>query len=224
MPGVFEFGPFRLDAADHTLTRDGAVLPVAPMVFRTLCALVGRAGRLVSREELTRLVWPNSFVAGSTLSQNVWLLRKLLGRRPDGEEWIETHPRLGYRFNGAVRQADQGPRGAGPARPGFRLQLGPERYPLTEGETILGRDPEAHVRIEDETVSRRHARIEIKGGSATIEDLGSKNGTWAGGSRVSGPVPLTDGVPIRLGSVELLFRSRTPPDPTITLPLPRPRE
>ncbi len=81
--------------------------------------------------------------------------------------------------------------------------------PLLEGESVLGRDASVAVRIDEQGVSRRHARIVVAGGSATLEDLGSKNGTSIGETEtaVTSPVPLLDNTPFRLGRILLLFRS-----------------
>jgi pSer/pThr/pTyr-binding forkhead associated (FHA) protein len=79
---------------------------------------------------------------------------------------------------------------------------------LKDGEHILGRghDPGS---FESDTVSRRHARILVSDGRATLEDLGSKNGTFIGDRLVTSPQALTDGDAIRLGSVHLTFRAAT---------------
>jgi pSer/pThr/pTyr-binding forkhead associated (FHA) protein len=65
---------------------------------------------------------------------------------------------------------------------------------------------DAHFR-DSPSVSRRHARITLSVGAATIEDLGSKNGTFVEGARITGPVPLREGVTVRLGSLTVTFRS-----------------
>ena len=89
------------------------------------------------------------------------------------------------------------------------------RLPLKPGENILGRDDEG-IQIDSPAVSRRHARIRISGTEAVIEDLGSKNGTFVGGERVSTPVQLKDGDEIRIGSVVSRFRMTLPKGVTAT--------
>ena len=84
-----------------------------------------------------------------------------------------------------------------------------------DGANIVGRGPECTVRIDDRSVSRRHARIIITGINATIENLGSKNGTSVNGDEVGQPVALEDGAQIRIGSVTVTYRILE------TLPLPR---
>jgi pSer/pThr/pTyr-binding forkhead associated (FHA) protein len=76
--------------------------------------------------------------------------------------------------------------------------------PLCDGEHVLGRDPDVAVWVNTSGVSRHHARVRISGAEAVIEDLGSKNGTFVRGERISGPTPVFDGDEIRLGLLVLL--------------------
>jgi pSer/pThr/pTyr-binding forkhead associated (FHA) protein len=80
---------------------------------------------------------------------------------------------------------------------------------LEDGEHAIGRDEDVALTLSSPTVSRRHAKIVIAGEIATLEDLGSKNGTYLRGERVSSPMPLADGVRIRIGAFEITFRSLT---------------
>lgn len=77
---------------------------------------------------------------------------------------------------------------------------------LREGDNIVGRDAGAAVRVDSSTVSRQHARIRVSGATATVEDLGSKNGTFVGERRIESPTPLEDGDEIRVGSARMTFR------------------
>jgi pSer/pThr/pTyr-binding forkhead associated (FHA) protein len=92
------------------------------------------------------------------------------------------------------------------------------RVQLDEGEHVLGRDPDVEVCLDSPGVSRRHARITIAGDSATIEDLGSKNGTSVGDQRLDGSRSLGDGDTIRIGSVALTFTVVRAPSSTETVP------
>jgi pSer/pThr/pTyr-binding forkhead associated (FHA) protein len=89
---------------------------------------------------------------------------------------------------------------------------------LVEGDNILGRDESAGVRIDVRGVSRRHARIRVRGEQATLEDLGSKNGTFLGGSpkRITTPVDLADGDVVHVGRILLVFRSSGEDGSTMT--------
>jgi len=98
---LYEFGPFRLDPFEHRLQRGDEVVPLAPKAFDTLLVLVRNSGHLIEKDELIRRLWPDSFVDEGGLTNNIFLLRKILG---EYHCFIETVPRRGYRFVGAVRQ------------------------------------------------------------------------------------------------------------------------
>ena len=89
---------------------------------------------------------------------------------------------------------------------GFTLILRNREVPLRKGETLLGRSRDATIRLQQKGVSRLHARIRIRDGEATIEDLGSKNGTYLRGERIASPAPAGDGDEIRLGSAVAILR------------------
>jgi len=99
---VFTFGAFRLDPADRRLRRDGVPLDLPPKAFDALALLVERAGRLVSKDDFHATLWPRTVVSEANLNKYVWQLRRTLG---DGD-WIETVPKLGYRFVAAVTIED----------------------------------------------------------------------------------------------------------------------
>src|ERR1700726_3801585 len=105
-PRVYEFGPFRLDPAERKLLRGNEIVPLTPKAFDTLLLLVRNSGHLLEKDELIGTLWPNTFVEEGSLSNNIFLLRKALGEDP---AFIETVPRRGYRFVGAVRQFPCGP-------------------------------------------------------------------------------------------------------------------
>lgn len=94
----YEFGRFRLKAAERVLLREGEPVPLTPKVFDILLALVEHGGQVVHKDDLMRRVWPNTFVEEGNLTQNISLLRKALGETADGVQFIETVPRRGYRF------------------------------------------------------------------------------------------------------------------------------
>jgi Tol biopolymer transport system component/DNA-binding winged helix-turn-helix (wHTH) protein len=98
----YDFGPFRVDASERVLLREGQPVMLSPKLFDTLLALVERSGHIVEKAELMETVWPGTFVEESNLSSSVSLLRKTLGSTADGKSYIETVPRRGYRFAGAV--------------------------------------------------------------------------------------------------------------------------
>jgi TolB-like protein/tetratricopeptide (TPR) repeat protein len=99
---LFEFGPFRIEAGERLLRRDGTVVAVPPKAIALLMALLQRSGEFVAKEELLTTVWPDTFVEEGSLAQNVSLLRKVLGETARAP-YIETIPRRGYRFVAPVR-------------------------------------------------------------------------------------------------------------------------
>ena len=101
---LYEFGPYRLDTAEKLLLRDGKPLSITPKAFETLVALVERSGHLVEKEELMKMVWSDAYVEESNLTNNVAVIRKLLGRGKSGQNYIETVPKRGYRFTAPVTE------------------------------------------------------------------------------------------------------------------------
>src|SRR5262245_36120926 len=101
---IYEFGPFRLDEAEHLLLRDGKAVPLTPKAFDLLLALVERHGHLLEKEELLKKVWPSTFVEEANLASNISLLRKALGDGENGHRYIETAPKRGYRFVANVKK------------------------------------------------------------------------------------------------------------------------
>ena len=103
--GAYRFGPFHLDVRERRLSRGGEVIPLRLKVFDTLLVLVENAGRLVTKQELLDRVWPETTVEENNLNHNVSVLRKALGERATGQQYIETVPRVGYRFAAPVAAA-----------------------------------------------------------------------------------------------------------------------
>ncbi|MGH9836352.1 MAG: winged helix-turn-helix domain-containing protein, partial [Blastocatellia bacterium] len=101
---LYEFGPFRLDAGERLLLRDGESVPLTPKAFDLLLALIEHHGHLLEKDELMKLVWPDTFVEEANLSYNISLIRKALGDGENGQKYIETVPKRGYRFVSGVRE------------------------------------------------------------------------------------------------------------------------
>ena len=121
---LYEFGLFRLDPVERLLLRNGERVPLTPKVFETLVALIEHRGHLIEKEKLIKLVWPDSFVEEANLTNNVSTLRKALGEGESGATYIETIPRVGYRFTAQVREV-----------PRLVTALVVERHSLTRIET-----------------------------------------------------------------------------------------
>jgi DNA-binding winged helix-turn-helix (wHTH) protein/esterase/lipase len=99
---AYRFGPFHLDVRERRLSRGGEVIPLRLKVFDTLLVLVENAGRLVTKQELLDRVWPETTVEENNLNHNVSVLRKALGEKATSQQYIETVPRVGYRFAALV--------------------------------------------------------------------------------------------------------------------------
>jgi DNA-binding winged helix-turn-helix (wHTH) protein/TolB-like protein/Flp pilus assembly protein TadD len=95
---LYEFSRFRFDPENHLLEGDGRPIPLTPKAFEILRVLVQNGSRLTTKEELMRQVWPDSFVEEANLTVNISALRKQLGKASDGQQYIETVPKKGYRF------------------------------------------------------------------------------------------------------------------------------
>jgi len=104
---AYQFGPFLLDPAAHRLLRDGESIALPPKAFDTLVILVRRRETVVAKSELLSEVWPDSYVEENNLNQYVSMLRKTLGENGNGgPKYIETIPRLGYRFVADVQEVE----------------------------------------------------------------------------------------------------------------------
>lgn len=208
------FGAFTFDDQTRQLLRDRQPVPVPPRVFDLLGVLLANRPRALSKSDLMDALWPKTFVSESNLASLVNDLRTALGDDAKAPTWIRTVYGFGYAFTEAHDAAVPVP--APPAFGRHRLLWAGRELALREGATILGRDATADVLVAHSSVSRRHARVEVRGDVVTLEDLESKNGTWCGATRVTSPVILSSGDKICLGSVFLHFVSASPDGSTET--------
>lgn len=198
------FGDCTFDGETRELFRKERPVHVSPKAFRLLELLLEGRPRALSKAEIHEKIWPDAFVSEATLASLVAEIREAIGEDGKDARYIRTVHGFGYSFAGAAADAPREAPAAGGSS--WRLIWDDRVIALPEGETILGRDPLAGIRIPSESVSRRHARVVISGGTATMEDLGSKNGTYLGEERIGGPKALAHGDSIRLGSVKLIVR------------------
>ena len=200
------FGDFSLDLESRRLLRAGREVRLSPKAFQLLELLVAERPRALAKVEIRDRLWPRTFVSESSLTGLVTTLRSALRDSARDPRYLRTVHGLGYAFCGVV--TDDGPRRKSAARRGlhFRLTWEGGDVPLAEGENVLGRVEEAAAWIESASVSRRHARILISEGKARLEDLGSKNGTFLNGGKITSAVVLADGDEMRLGLVSMTLR------------------
>ena len=126
----YEFGPFRLNAAERLLLRDGESVPLTPKAFDLLLALVEHHGRLLEKDELLKLVWPGTFVEEANLSYNISHIRKALGDGENGQKFIETVPKRGYRFVASVKEVEEESAEQASLEPSGSQSLIEEKQPL----------------------------------------------------------------------------------------------
>jgi len=196
------FGDCVADFDTREVFLAGKPVHVEPRALRLLELLVAARPRALSKEELQEAVWPKTFVTGRSLARLAADLRKALDDRGEVPKFIRTVHRFGYAF---CAQAHPLPRATGQGAV-FKLIWAHRSIALQEGENILGRERDATAWIDVYSVSRRHARIVVSGYRATLEDLGSKNGTFLRGEAVTRPTALSDGDRLRIGTVEMTFR------------------
>jgi DNA-binding winged helix-turn-helix (wHTH) protein len=211
---IYRFDDFALDTGTRRLLRAGSEVRLSPKAFDLLQLLVVNSSRAMSKTELLGQLWPSTHVLETNLASLIAEIRRTLDDSADTPRYVRTMHRFGYWFIAAI-QDDEPVASARAIR--YWLFCDARQVALTEGENILGRAPDAAVWIDAPGVSRHHARIRIDGRSATVEDLGSKNGTFLQGRRVLGPSPLDDGSQIRLGSYVVTFRIPPPADSTLTV-------
>lgn len=203
------FGACEFDTLRHELLRHGRLTPLSPKAFQLLEILLDRRPEALSKSELLDCLWPGTSVSDAGLHNLVAEVRAAIGDTPQAARFIRTVPRFGYAFHGDARPvppaaADVAER----ALAGPHLLSRRREWHLSEGPNDVGRDPECAVSIDSPSVSRRHARVIVTTGAATIEDLRSKNGTYVNKQRVTHAVAVEDGDQIRVGSVTMVFRGR----------------
>jgi DNA-binding winged helix-turn-helix (wHTH) protein len=200
------FDAYILDAEARQLLRDGNEVHLTPKALELLALLVERRPDAVSKPEIHDRLWPDTFVTEVNLPVLVHELREALDDETHRPRYLRTVPRFGYAFCGSAREEAEAPPWFAACPWEYRLYWGPREAALQPGENVLGRTHDAAIWIDHSSVSRRHALIRVTEDGATLEDCGSKNGTFRGAEPVHGPVPLADGDRILLGSALVVFR------------------
>ena len=135
----YEFGPFRIDMSLSRLERAGEPVPLPPKAYDLLLLLARNADRVMTKAELIDTLWPNTFVDEANLTQHVYTLRRALGDQPNGQPFVETVSRRGYRLAASVLDVVDSATASAAARDVVRPQSDPSTTvaisPLaTEGE------------------------------------------------------------------------------------------
>ncbi len=197
------FADFVLDTDQRQLSRSDEIVHLTPKALALLQYLIERRPQAVAKAELLQQLWPSTFVSEGSVASVVRELRKALGDSARAPRFVRSVRGFGYAFRAQAHAAADATRatglpGASPALE-FRLTWQQREVALVEGDNLLGRTHQAALWVEHGSVSRRHACIRIDGGRATIEDCGSKNGTFLHGERIIGPRELHSGDEIVLG-------------------------
>ena len=180
----YEFGPFHLDLRRRQLLRGDEVVALTPKAFDLLQVLVIHADRVVEKDELMRRIWPDSYVGEDSLTQNVAVLRKVLGDASDSPRYIATIHKHGYRFVAAVHE-HHAPDAAAPS-PAAALAPAPDpavRFAVPEAQgasAAPGRETPARGRVI-RWVAAAAAGVALVFAGMSLGGLRS---------RVPGPVPM----------------------------------
>jgi DNA-binding winged helix-turn-helix (wHTH) protein len=200
------FGDCLFDRERRELTRHGSVVHAGPKLLRLLELLLDTRPRALTKDEIHQSLWAGTFVSDATLTSLVAELRATIGDEARTPRLVRTIHGYGYVFCGEVATETHPSRNAPDRLHPFRIILGDREIALSLGEYVLGRSNDAAIFVDDVGVSRDHARITIGEQGATLEDLGSKNGTMLNGRTIEGATVLTDGALIVLGATALRFR------------------
>jgi DNA-binding winged helix-turn-helix (wHTH) protein/TolB-like protein len=158
---IYEFGAFRLDPAERVLARNGERISLAPKAFDTLLLLVRQSGHVLSKDELIKTLWPDSFVEENNLTQQISQLRRALTDGDDGQSYIETVPKLGYRFIPEVRE----------------IGGDPSAFPRTdEANIVVTRRTRTHIVLREEVEEEGFSDEPVL---TAVEVSRQRNGTGA---------------------------------------------
>jgi DNA-binding winged helix-turn-helix (wHTH) protein len=199
-----QFADCTFDIEARQLVRGGHDAHLPPKAFELLKLLIENRPRVLSKAELIERVWPGVFVSDASLAKVVSRIRRAIGQCDDSGI-IRTVHGCGYAF--AAELADCPPEPGSAVQPAACcLICGRREFPLVDGEHVVGRDAGASIRLDSPKVSRQHARLIVRGVSVTVLDLGSKNGSFVRGIRVTDPRTLQPGDDLRIGPFALVLQ------------------
>ncbi len=216
------FGAFVIDSDTRELLRGDAPVRLSPKALDLLIILVAERPKALAKSDLLDRLWPSTFVVEKNLANVVSEIRDAIGDDPSNPQFIRTVHRFGYAFREPLQRAQQLEGSHSDRESSFHLHWLNGRVTLDDGEHVLGRDPDVDFFLAFPGVSRRHALLNVSAGRATINDLGSKNGTFVDDQRVEGPRSLGDGDIIGVGAVKLTVRVLQAPHSTETQVIDRP--
>ncbi len=210
-----QFAGFLFDEDGRQLLHGRELLHLEPKAFDLLALLLSRRPTAVSKAEIHAAIWPGAHVSESSLPGLVGDLRGALGDDPKHPRFIRTVLRYGYAFCGDAVVGVAAPAPA--AR--WTAQWAAHAVPLPDGEHLIGRGEDCHIRSDSTRVSRHHALVRVTSERLLVEDLGSRNGTWLHGRRLAGPTELTPGDAVRIGPEVIRFVTAGTDEATVADPL-----
>jgi DNA-binding winged helix-turn-helix (wHTH) protein len=211
------FGSFVVDSDTRELLSGKAPVPLSPKAFQLLLLLVEQRPRALSKTELYDSLWPNAFVVDANLVNLMAEVRTALGDNPREPRFIRTVHRFGYAFCAKATEEPASEALPSGATPFCTLTWRGGKATLADGTYVIGRESGVSIRIPSDSVSRKHLQIRVADDTATIEDLGSKNGTFLRDERITRPTSLTDGDTFIAGSVRIKFQVIVPTRSTRTV-------
>jgi|SRR5207245_1726499 len=183
------FGEFTFDTAQRELLRSGAPIHVSRKAFDILALLIDRRPNVVDKRELLDVIWQGRAIEEENIKNLIAELRRALDDASSSPRFIRTVHGIGYAFCGDV-----------PCKPsGWAVIWEGQTVPVVR-EIVIGRATACDVRLHSKSASRQHARITLTSSGASIEDLGSTNGTFVNGARIAGPTALKSGDIIAIGA------------------------
>jgi len=208
---TLRFADCQLDLDARRLLRGAREIHLSPKAFDLLRLLIESRPRAIAKSELLERIWPGVFVTDGNLASVISEIRGGVGDPARRPRIVRTVHAFGYAFVAEIAGGDLDRNASAvPTAGTLWFVLGRRRFPLGDGEHIVGREPEAAVWLDSPKVSRHHARITVDGVSAILQDLDSKNGVFVRGERVAAPRALESGDEIRIGPISLLFRVVSP--------------
>ena len=203
----WQFGEFTFDAAARDLRRGTTPVRLSPKAFTILRVLIERRPEAVSKDDLLAAAWPDAEdVVEQSLTNAIGEIRRKLGDDPKDAAYVRTVQGYGYAFRADPADGRVEPG----SEPAAWLHWGDRPLPLRFGDNLVGRETICHVRLDVPGVSRRHAVVRLTPTGASVEDLGSTNGTFVQGKPVKGELRLEDGDAVRLGPITVTFRWAPP--------------
>jgi DNA-binding winged helix-turn-helix (wHTH) protein len=211
-----KFDSWEVDTDRRLLTHGGADASLSPKAFDLLVTLAQHHEKAFSKAELHEILWPHTFVSDGSLTILIAEIRSVLNDDAEHPRFIRTVRRFGYAFCAAVTTQDASSF-APPSGGGGWVIWGNRSIAIGRTESVLGRSLDADIRFDVPGVSRRHARIVVDGDHMALEDLGSQNGTYLHGEKITGRAVLADGDEVRLGPVSIVFRQVSPDGSTLPM-------